>query len=129
MTKPTERLADILARENAALRAHRPQDVAPLLPEKEAALTALMAPAPAGPSGQADPPPQPAPDANAIRRLLALTAENEALLTEALAVQTQILALVARATRAALARNAPYGSRPPGRRAPPPPPLSMSKRF
>ncbi len=112
MSQPVSTLAALLEQENALLRAHQPHQVAALLPAKEAAIAAL------GRAGA---------DAATARRLLALATENRALLTQALDIQKHILAMVARATQTAMARNAPYGS-PAQTARRKPPPVALSAR-
>ena len=95
MTQPATTLAALLEQENALLRAHQPHQIAGLLSAKNAAVTAFT---------QA-----PGLDPTTARQLLALATENRALLTQALEIQKHIMAMVARASQTALARNAPYG--------------------
>ena len=96
-----QRLVDLLQKENEALkRLDFPAAVA-LVAAKEAALADLtkppatpMAPAPLAPAPLAPAPLAPAPLA---RRLVALAAENRSLLERAIAVQTRIVQIIARA--------------------------------
>ncbi|MBN8874389.1 MAG: hypothetical protein J0H67_16255 [Rhodospirillales bacterium] len=86
------RLAAVLARENAALAALDLAAVAALLPEKQAAAAAF---AEARGAAEAQPPlPALRPVAD---QLLQLGAENRRLLERAMAVQTRVMGLVARA--------------------------------
>jgi hypothetical protein len=81
-----ERLADVLARENAALkRMDLPAAVA-LVPQKEAALAEMTRTAPKA-----------ATQSPALRTLAGLAEENRVLLERAIEVQTRIVRLVARA--------------------------------
>ncbi|HVZ10501.1 MAG TPA: hypothetical protein VHC04_21525 [Rhodopila sp.] len=93
-------LADVLTLENAALRRLDFPAAANLLPAKRAALEALSA---AGAISQ----PLPATATSLGRRLMTLAAENRALLERAMAVQSRILGIVARASRSA--SNQGYG--------------------
>jgi hypothetical protein len=88
-----ERLADVLARENAALAALDLAAVTRCLPEKTAALQAL---APA----RADEAASTAARA-AVARARALMAENRTLLERAMMVQNRIIGLIAGAMREA----------------------------
>jgi hypothetical protein len=81
-----QRLAAALERENAALAALDLGAVGELVAEKEAALAALAAAPPSSPAL-----------AEAVRAAAALAARNRSLLERALAVQAQVIALVARA--------------------------------
>jgi hypothetical protein len=101
------RLADVLERENAALRAMDLVRAARLLPEKTAAIAELAA------FGEtAVPPPNPALTA-AARRLDALTRENRQLLRRAIAAQQRVIGIIVRAAAGAVA-DPSYGTR--GRR-------------
>nr|WP_294514238.1 hypothetical protein [uncultured Rhodopila sp.] len=94
-----ERLADVLARENAALkRMDFPAAVA-LVPAKEAALAELTRQAP--PAAMRSP---------AIQTLAGLAEENRVLLERAIEVQTRIVRMVARAI--APAREGAHYKRP-----------------
>ena len=102
-----QRLADLLAQENAALkRMDFPAAVA-LVPAKEAALAELTR----QPAPLAIPPPL----AALGKRLGSLASENQALLERAIAVQTRIVRIVARASAPppAAARYGGYGGRSP----------------
>jgi hypothetical protein len=82
----TQRLADVLERENEALkRLDFPAAVA-LLPAKEAALAELTKSSVA-----------PMKQTSVAQRLGALAAENQVLLERAIAVQTRIVRIIARA--------------------------------
>jgi len=118
------RLAEVLARENEALRAMDLPRAAALLVEKAAAMDALTAVAAAMPSG----PPHPALPA-AARRLESLAAENRLLLERALAAQQRVIGIIARAA-ASVGRPASYGPRRPlgARQARSGPPISLSTR-
>jgi hypothetical protein len=103
-----QRLADLLTRENAALkRLDFPSAVA-LVPAKEAALAALEK-APRGSTALT----------GLGQRLSALATENQALLERAIAVQTRIVRIVARACAPlpAATRYNGYGGRKPQTRA------------
>jgi hypothetical protein len=118
------RLADVLARENAALAALDLSRAAAMLAEKQdAASVFALAWERAHPAG-----------ANGVeilslaRRLDTAVAENRRLLERGIAVQGRVLAVVARAVPSALAAEAPrYGA---GGRQPAPPraPLALSLR-
>jgi hypothetical protein len=93
-------LADVLARENAALqRLDFPAAVA-LVADKEAALANLAA---HGEEMQQQPPPAEAVTLG--RHLNALAAENRTLLERAITVQTRIVGIIARAARPPTARS------------------------
>lgn len=101
---PAERLALVLADENAALAAHDAARAVALLPQKTAALAALTA---APPPGRA-----------VATRLQHLADDNRRLLDLALRVQGEILGLVVQAARSSVAapvgyRAAPGPCRPP----------------
>ena len=94
-----ERLADVLARENAALKRLDYASAVALVPAKETALAELTQQQ----AGQGTPPPitgqgkiEPV-QMRSGQRLGALAAENQVLLARAMAVQTRILHIVARA--------------------------------
>ena len=89
-------LADVLARENAALKDLDLPTAAALIPEKQAAIDAL-AMSPAAP---------PLPDRG--QRLRTLVAENHALLERAIRVQTRVIEIVASAYKPA-ASTCTYG--------------------
>ena len=102
-----ERLAGVLARENAALAALDMAEVALCLPEKTAALAALVD----ARTGDATP----AAARAAVARARALMAENRTLLERAMMVQNRIIGLIAGAMRAAAGGR---GYRSDGQRAP-----------
>lgn len=79
-------LADVLARENAALAAMDMHGATALLAEKRAALAALEGAA----TGAREP---------ALARLRQLAAENRVLLERAMAVQSRVIALLVHAVR------------------------------
>jgi flagellar biosynthesis/type III secretory pathway chaperone len=82
-------LADVLARENAALQALDLPAAAALLPQKQAAIDALA-------SGPAEP-----PKAAQGLRLRTLVTENQALLERAIRVQARVIEIVAGAYKPA----------------------------
>ena len=85
-------LADLLAEENAALQRMDFTAAVALLAAKEAALADMIA---RGGAVPANPPP---PAATALaRRLAQLAEENRALLERAIATQTRVVGIVARA--------------------------------
>ncbi|HEY1935280.1 MAG TPA: hypothetical protein VGG99_25015 [Acetobacteraceae bacterium] len=88
------RLADVLARENAALAALNLRRAGALLQEKRDAAQALA-------DAQAEPvtPAQRTRLAGPADRLRALASENRRLLEHAITVQTRVLGIVARASR------------------------------
>jgi hypothetical protein len=83
---PAARLADVLSRENEALARVDYLAAVALVPAKEAALTAMG-------QGPAPPPAQ-------LRRLTELADANRDLLERAIAVQTEVIRMVARACAA-----------------------------
>jgi hypothetical protein len=103
-----QRLADLLAQENAALRRLDFLAAVALVPAKEAALAELEK-LPRGSMIQT----------GLGQRLSALAKENQALLERAIAVQTRIVRIVARASAplAAATRYDGYGGRAPQTRA------------
>lgn len=106
----TTRLADTLSRENTALDALDVAGAAALLPEKLRALAVLTEVHKAA----LMPEQRPAMEA-AVRRLQGLAAENRLLLQRALAVQSRVIEVIARA----LPRDEPGGRYAvPGARAP-----------
>jgi hypothetical protein len=118
------RLADVLARENAALAALDLSRAAAMLAEKQEAASgfalAWERARPAGVNG--------AEILSLARRLDTAVAENRRLLERGIAVQGRVLAVVARAIPPALAAEAPrYGA---GGRQPAQPraPLALSLR-
>ena len=99
-----QRLADVLERENDALRAMDLVRAATLLPEKTAAFAELAA------FGAAKAPgPDPALVA-AARRLDALAVENRDLLRRAIAAQQRVIGIVVRAAAVAVAEPS-YGTK------------------
>ena len=87
------RLADVLARENAALGALDLRSAACLLAEKQDAADMFS-------KAQAETPTvQDARVAETAEHLHALASENRALLEHAIAVQTRVIGIVARASR------------------------------
>ncbi len=93
-------LADVLARENAALqRLDFPAAVA-LVADKETALANLAAH-----DGEMQQQPPPAEAVTLGRHLHALAAENRTLLERAITVQTRIVGIIARAARPPIARS------------------------
>ena len=96
---PMERLADVLARENAALRRMDLPAAVALVPQKEAALAEMTREAP-----------QAAMQSPALRTLAGLAEENRVLLERAIEVQTRIVRMVARAI--APSRKGPHYKRP-----------------
>ena len=107
----TQHLADLLAQENDALRRMDFPAAVALVPAKEAALAELTKHA-----GLTAVPP---PLAAQARRLASLATENQTLLERAIAVQTRIVQIVARACAPppAVARYGSQGSRVPSNRA------------
>ena len=103
-----QRLADLLAQENAALERLDFHAAVALVPAKEAALAELEK-APRGSKIQT----------GLGQRLSALALENQALLERAIAVQTRIVRIVARAAAPmpAATRYNGYGGRGPQTRA------------
>lgn len=99
-TRAAEWLADVLARENAALAAVDHAGAVALLAEKRAAAAAWMTLAEAGDS---------VPDA-LLRRLQALGAENKRQLEQALRVQSRVIGIVAGAVRSVAPRMPRYGA-------------------
>ena len=83
-----QNLADILAEENDALKRMDFVDAAALVPAKEAALAQLE---------QQSDPSTPLPAAEVMQRIGDLAAENQVLLERAIAVQTRVVRIVARA--------------------------------
>ena len=96
----TERLADTLARENAALDALDVAGAAVLLPAKRTALAAL-----AEADALSIPPEHRGLMADAVRRLQAVAAENRRLLQRALTVQGRVIEVIV----GALPREEPAG--------------------
>ncbi len=86
-----ERLAEVLARENAALAELDLRRAAGMLAEKQQAAAAFVAAQPGGG----------APPAELALRLRDLTQENRLKLEHAVAVQRRIIAIIARAVHAA----------------------------
>ena len=107
MRKPlivaAQRLADVLDRENAALRTMDLRKATALLPEKSVAVADLTA---AGEAGFA--PPNPVLIATA-RRLDNLASENRRLLERAIAAQQRVIGIVVRAVTAAVSEPS-YGA-------------------
>jgi len=103
-----QRLADLLAQENAALKRLDFLAAVALVPAKEATLAALEK-APRGSTSRT----------GLGQRLSALAKENQALLERAIAVQTRIVRIVARASAPmpAATRYNGYGGREPQTRA------------
>jgi hypothetical protein len=98
-----QRLVEVLALENTALKRFDFPAAVALVPAKEAALAALKAP-----------PGAPIPEAFLANRLIGLATENQILLERAISVQTRIVRLIARAASpppAAIPYNG-YGARP-----------------
>jgi hypothetical protein len=91
-----DKLAEVLARENAALKDLDFPAAATLIPEKQAAIDALATPAAATP--------RPAVG----QRLHALVTENQALLERAIRVQARVIEIVASAYKPAPATRT-YG--------------------
>jgi len=93
-------LADVLARENAALQRLDFAAAVALVADKEAALANLVSQGEAG-SQQSLP-----PEAVSLgRQLQALAAENRTLLERAIIVQTRVVGIIARAARPPSARS------------------------
>lgn len=101
--KAAQRLADVLEQENEALKRLDFAAAVALVPAKEAALTALTK-SPDGPMTQS----------SLGRHVGALAAENQVLLERAIAVQTRVVRIVARAYAPPPATT-PYNGRGGGR--------------
>jgi flagellar biosynthesis/type III secretory pathway chaperone len=112
-------LADVLDRENGALKAMDVRQVAGLLPEKTAAIAELIA------AGGTIPVPSDPTLVWAARRLDGLTVENRTLLERAIAAQQRVIAIVARAAASAV-REPSYGAE--GRFADTARPMALSTR-
>lgn len=97
------RLADLLDRENEALKAMDLRRVASFLPEKTAAIADLMA------SGDAAFGPSNPPLASITQRLNDLALENRRLLERAIAAQQRVIGIIVGAA-AAIAVEPSYGS-------------------
>ncbi len=93
LNQAAERLATVLARENAALAALDLRGAAGMLAEKQQAAAAFVAAQP----GAGTPP------AAMAQRLRDLAEENRARLEHAVAVQRRIIGIIARAVRSASA--------------------------
>ena len=104
-------LADVLTQENDALRRMDFPAAVALVPAKEAALAEL--------TRHPEPTAVPPPLAAQARRLAGLATENQTLLERAIAVQTRIVQIVARACAPppAVARYGGHGGRIPSNRA------------
>jgi len=122
MTDPhaaARRLADVLDRENDALRAMDLRRAAAFLPEKSAAIAALATSAEAGVV------PVTPGLVSVTTRLSSLVSENRVLLERAIAAQQRVIGIVVRA--AAAASTGPgYGAR--GPRALRPSPIAFATR-
>jgi hypothetical protein len=103
-----QRLVDVLQQENTALQRLDFHAAVALVPAKEAALANL-----------AKPRMPPVPPAALAQRLAGLAAENRTLLQRAIAVQTRIVQIVARASAPppATMRYNGYGGRTPAQRS------------
>jgi hypothetical protein len=103
-----QRLADVLARENEALKRLDFRAAVALIPAKEAALADLT-----------ESPATPMKLTPMAKRLVGLAAENQTLLERAIAVQTRIVRIVARAAAPppAVTRYGVPGGRTPAARA------------
>jgi hypothetical protein len=110
LLEAAQRLADVLAEENEALKRLDFPSAMALLPAKDAALADL--------TRQPRPSPPPLPLAALGRRLGGLAVENQTLLERAIAVQTRIVRIVARAYAQppAVARYNGYAGRAPSHR-------------
>ncbi len=93
LNEAAERLAAVLARENAALAALDLRRAAGMLAEKQQAAAAFVAAQPGGG----------APPAELARRLRDLAQENRLKLEHAMAVQRRIIGIIARAVRGSVA--------------------------
>ena len=106
----TVQLADVLAVENAALRAVDIRRAAAMLGRKQAALAALTSATAAGPE-------QRAAMQAAVGRLRSLAEENRRLLERAIEVQSRVLGVLAGVARRARApgygRSGAYATPPP----------------
>ncbi len=98
-------LADVLDRENAALKVMDLRRATALLPEKTAAIAALTA------TGEAVDGTAPPGLLAAVGRLDAVMSENRQLLERAITAQRRVIGIVVRAAVAATASTPPYGSR------------------
>jgi flagellar biosynthesis/type III secretory pathway chaperone len=105
------RLADVLARENAALKRMDFHAAIALVPAKQAALAEMTRDGPPPPAASRFPGFQ-----ASAQRLRGLAEENRVLLERAITVQTRILGIVARAI--APVRQGPRYQRPNERRTP-----------
>jgi len=112
----TERLANVLDRENAALRAMDLRRATALLPEKAAAIADMEQAAPGLPHPSL---------AAAARRLNSVTLENRCLLERAIAAQRRVIGIV---VRAAAATSVGPSYAPSGRRAQLNGPMALSTR-
>lgn len=104
------RLAEVLRAENAALSAIDIPSANRLLADKTAATEALVAAVRGKPA-------LPASSRAAVAQLIALSAENKALLERAMAAQRRVIAVIARAVPKALGDANPYNAA--GRTRPP----------
>ncbi len=106
-------LAEVLARENAALQRLDFSAAVALVADKEAALASLIA------QGEATPQQAlPAEAASLARHVQALGEENRALLERAITVQTRVVGIIARSARPpAVQSYAPNGQHSQPRRA------------
>jgi hypothetical protein len=118
------RLADVLERENEALRAMDLHRAASLLPEKTAALADLSAAVETA-EEPANPVLASAARRSAAERLDGLAAENRRLLERAIAAQQRVIAIVVSAV-AGVATGSSYGSN--GCRNRPAGPMALSTR-
>ena len=114
--KAAQDLVDILAAENDALKRVSFKEAAALVPAKEAALVKL----------EKTNPPHSEPTAELMQRIGEMAAENQVLLERAIAVQTRVIRIVARAyTPAATPRYGEHGASLPSQRTAA---LALSKR-
>jgi hypothetical protein len=122
VAKAAQRLADILAQENEALKRLDFKAAIALVPAKEAALFGLTKGKPPAVITERNP-----ALAALGRRLTGLSAENRSLLERAIAVQTRVVGIIARAAvpPASTDRYAANGSKNPPRR---PAALALSAR-
>jgi hypothetical protein len=118
LIETAHRLADVLDRENLALKAMDLPRAAALLPEKTSAIAGMVA------SGEVPATPDPALVAIA-RRLERLASENRRLLERAIAAQQRLISIVVKAA-AAVSVAPSYGSK--GRRPMTPGPMAFSTR-
>jgi len=123
------RLADALAKENAALSVHNLPAAAAMLAEKRAALAAFDAAGGAEAEGPARPPATDAAAGTLAAKLRELAETNRRLLERAIAVQGRVVAIVAEAAGGrGPARASGYTARGTIRRPPEPLAIAVTER-